>query len=66
MRKPIIAGNWKMNKTVEESIELANAMKRGVYDIEQVEVVLCPPFTSLSDVSEMLIDTVSSFPPMVL
>ncbi|MCK4463030.1 MAG: triose-phosphate isomerase, partial [Candidatus Omnitrophica bacterium] len=57
MRKPIIAGNWKMNKTVEESIELTNAIKRGVYDIETVEIVLCPPFTSLSNVNEMLVDT---------
>ena len=57
MRKPIIAGNWKMNKTVEESIELTNAIKRGLYDIEAVEIVLCPPFTSLSNVNEMLVDT---------
>ncbi len=57
MRKPIIAGNWKMNKTVEESIELTNAIKRGLYDMEAVEIVLCPPFTSLSNVNEMLVDT---------
>ncbi len=57
MRKPIIAGNWKMNKTVEESIELTNAIKRGLYDIEAVEIVLCPPFISLSNVNEMLVDT---------
>ncbi len=57
MRKPIIAGNWKMNNTVEESIELTNAIKRGLYDIEAVEIVLCPPFTSLSNVNEMLVDT---------
>ncbi len=57
MRKPIIAGNWKMNKTVEESIELTNAIKRGVYDIEAVEIILCPPFTSLSNINEMLLDT---------
>lgn len=57
MRKPIIAGNWKMNKTVDESIELVNAIKRDTYDIESVEIILCPPFTSLSDVSEMLLDT---------
>jgi len=57
MRKPIIAGNWKMHKTIDESIELANAIKRGVYDIESVEIVLCPTFTSLSDISEMITDT---------
>ena len=57
MRTPIIAGNWKMNKTVDESIELTNAIKRGLYDIDALEIVLCPPFTSLSDVNEMLLDS---------
>ncbi|NQT23433.1 MAG: triose-phosphate isomerase [Candidatus Omnitrophica bacterium] len=57
MRIPIIAGNWKMHKTVDESIELTNAIKRSIYEIEDVETVLCPPFTSLSDVNEMIMDT---------
>ena len=46
-----------MNKNITESIDLANSVKRVLYDMEEVEVVLCPPFTSLSDVSEVLIDT---------
>ena len=46
-----------MNKTIGESIDLANAIKRGVIDEVNVEVVLCPPYTSLSDVNEMIIDT---------
>lgn len=57
MRKPIIAGNWKMNKTVEEAIVLANAIKRDVFDIENVEIVLCPPFTSLGDVKDVILET---------
>ena len=57
MRIPIIAGNWKMNKTVKESIELANGIKRSLFDIEGVEVVICPPYTSLSDVREVIMDT---------
>jgi len=57
MRLPIIAGNWKMNKTVNESIELTNAIKRLVYDVNNVEIVLCPPFTSLTTVNEMILDT---------
>lgn len=57
MRKPIIAGNWKMNKTVEESIALANAIKRSVFDVENVEIVLCPPFTSLGDVRDVILET---------
>ena len=57
MRKIIIAGNWKMNKNIAESIDLANSVKRAVYDIGEVEIVLCPPFTSLSDVKEIIMDT---------
>jgi len=57
MRKIIIAGNWKMNKNIAESIDLANSIKRGLYDVEEVEIVLCPPFTSLSEVSEVVLDT---------
>jgi len=57
MRKIIIAGNWKMNKNIAESIELANSIKRSLYDIEELDIVLCPPFTSLSEVSEVVLDT---------
>jgi len=57
MRRPIIAGNWKMYKDVNEAVDLANGVKRAVYDIENVEVVMCPPFTDLSDVGEMLMET---------
>ena len=57
MRKPIIAGNWKMNKTIEESVQLANGIKRSLFDCDDIEVVLCPPFTSLSDVKDVLLDT---------
>lgn len=57
MRKVIIAGNWKMNKTVPESIDLANSIKRSLYDIAEIEIVICPPFTSLSDVFEMVMDS---------
>lgn len=57
MRKPIIAGNWKMNKTAEESIALSNGIKRALFDVDNIEVVLCPPFTSLSDVKDVILDT---------
>ncbi len=57
MRKPIIAGNWKMNKTVEESIALSNGIKRNLFNINNLEVVLCPPVTSLSDVKDVVLDT---------
>jgi triosephosphate isomerase len=57
MRKPVIAGNWKMNKDVNEAVELANEIKRAVYDIDNVDIVICPPFTDLSDVGEMLTES---------
>jgi triosephosphate isomerase len=57
MRQVIIAGNWKMNKTISEAMDLANSVKRSLYDIGELEVVLCPPFTALSDVKEVIMDT---------
>ena len=48
MRTPIIAGNWKMNKTVAETLELIREIRQSLGEApEKVEVVLCPPFTSL-------------------
>ncbi|MDF9408185.1 triose-phosphate isomerase [Pelotomaculum isophthalicicum JI] len=53
-RKPIIAGNWKMYKTVSEALAFAQELKRAVDGIKEVEVVVCPPFTALYQVSEAL------------
>lgn len=56
MRKPIIAGNWKMHKGIEETRQLLKELK----DIEmspEIEVVVCPPFTSLSEAAELLVGT---------
>ena len=48
MRTPIIAGNWKMNKTVAETLELVREIRQQLGEPpENVEVVLCPPFTAL-------------------
>ncbi len=57
MRKKIIAGNWKMNKTVAEAIELANAIKLDLADCNAVDVVLCPPFTAIKSVSDVVSET---------
>jgi len=59
MRKTIIAGNWKMYKTIKEAIELANGLKREFFklDFAAVDVVLCPVFTALSEVAEVLSET---------
>ena len=56
-RKPIVAGNWKMNKTVAEAIDLANAIKRDLGGCKDVDVVLCPPFTALKSVGEVITGT---------
>ena len=54
MRTPIIAGNWKMHKTIAEAAQLAGAVCAGVSGIQGVDVVLCPPFTALSAVKNIL------------
>ena len=51
MRIPIIAGNWKLNKTISEAVALATALKALVADNTGVEVIVAPPFTALSAVS---------------
>ncbi|MDD5568427.1 MAG: triose-phosphate isomerase [Candidatus Omnitrophica bacterium] len=56
MRKTIIAGNWKMYKTIKEAIELSNGLKREFFKLDKqgIDVVLCPPFTALSEVYEVI------------
>jgi glutaredoxin len=48
MRTKIIAGNWKMYKTISEAIELANGLKRELFSLDSgdIDIVLCPPFTA--------------------
>ncbi len=53
-RKKIIAGNWKMNKTQAEAIALVEDLIRDIGKFDEAEIVLCPPFTSLSAVSDLL------------
>jgi triosephosphate isomerase len=50
MRKKIVAGNWKMNKTLHEGIELAKTINRQVEE-KDVIIILCPPFVHLSEVA---------------
>ena len=54
MRKPIIAGNWKMHKTIDEAVALVDAMRASLDEIETVASVVCPPFVALSAVAEVL------------
>ena len=54
MRVPMIAGNWKMNTTVSEAIELVNEMFQGLDQIDNVDKVICPPFVSLAAIKELI------------
>lgn len=54
MRKKIVAGNWKMNTTVQEGVELAKAVVAKASEVNGVELVVAPPFTHLMSVSEAL------------
>ncbi len=54
MRKWIVAGNWKMHNTVAEAVALADAIKKGVSELKNGEVVVAPPFTALAAVGKAL------------
>ena len=54
MRKPLIAGNWKMFKKIGEAVETVNALKPLVADATNVDIVVCPVFTSLYPVAQAL------------
>jgi triosephosphate isomerase len=55
MRRKTIAGNWKMNKNVDESALLINELKERLEDVaDRIEVILCPPFTSLAIGNQLL------------
>ena len=54
MRVPLVAGNWKMNTTVGEAVELVREMLRELDEIDNVDKVLCPPFISLVAVRELI------------
>ena len=55
-RKPFIAGNWKMNATHLEAIQMVQKLsyRLDLQDYERVEVAVCPPFTSLRSVQTVI------------
>lgn len=57
MRKKIIAGNWKMNKLTGEAVTLASAVKIALANCSDVEVILCPTFTALKSVGDVIAGT---------
>jgi triosephosphate isomerase len=54
MRNWIVAGNWKMHNTIQESVTLVKAIKEGTKDIKNGEVIIAPPFTSLYSVGDAI------------
>ncbi len=56
-RKLIIAGNWKMNKTVAEALDLVRGLKIELANVKEVDVVVCPPFTALESVGKAVLDS---------
>src|SRR5687768_18170911 len=52
MRIPFIAGNWKMFKTVQEAVVFAKELRPLVKDLDDVEIVVAPPFTAVHAVAE--------------
>jgi triosephosphate isomerase len=56
MRRPIVAGNWKMHKTGPEAVELVKSLLKELSDLPRVDIVVCPPFTALESVAWILGD----------
>src|SRR6201996_1428290 len=56
-RKLIIAGNWKMNKTAAEALDLIRDLKLDLANIKEADIVICPPFTALSEVSKQVLNS---------
>jgi triosephosphate isomerase (TIM) len=56
-RRLIIAGNWKMNKTVAEALDLVDGIKRELGSVKEVDIIVCPPFTALSEVSKAILNS---------
>ncbi|MBN1486333.1 MAG: triose-phosphate isomerase [Anaerolineae bacterium] len=54
MRRPFIAGNWKMNKTVAEAVELAESLCEALGDVTEMDIAVCTPATDLYAVSQAL------------
>ena len=54
MRKPVIAGNWKMNKTIAEGLEMVNDLKDRVTDVDDVTIVICPVLLGIKSLADAL------------
>jgi triosephosphate isomerase (TIM) len=56
-RKLIIAGNWKMHKTVAEAVALVQDLKMELASVKEVDIAVCPPFTALGEVSKEILNS---------
>lgn len=56
-RKLVIAGNWKMNKTSAEALDLVQGLRRELSGVKEVDIIVCPPFTALGAVSNAIMDS---------
>ena len=54
MKRYLIAGNWKMNKTTGEAIELAQKLVESLKDVNDRDILICPPFTALYSVYQVI------------
>lgn len=56
-RRPVIAGNWKMHTTLHEGVALAEAIMARADGLEDIDLILCPPFTALASIASVLAHT---------
>lgn len=57
MLRPLIAGNWKMNTTVNQGADLVMKLRELIKGVDEVDVVIAPPFTSLYHISHLVADS---------
>ena len=57
MRQPFVAGNWKMNGSLESVRELLDGLKRGIGDVKVAEVAVCPPYIFIPEAQQQLAGT---------
>ncbi len=57
MRRPFIAGNWKMYKTITQALDLARSLVEGLEGVSDRDILIAPPFTALAPVGSVLADT---------
>ncbi|MFH1239403.1 MAG: triose-phosphate isomerase [bacterium] len=57
MRRPVLAGNWKMNKKIEEAVKLATELKAKLGEVKDRDIIICPPYTSLGKVRDVIKDS---------